>query len=134
MKKYDFWNGAVGICYICIFIGILLFIAYLLFGPGIHVSFPVPYEPVATTTTQVLESAPGTLFTCEQGRLLKAEFSQSSVHLSLSDGRRLTLPQTISGSGARYANPNETFVFWNKGTTAFIQENGAMTYQNCATK
>src|SRR5581483_12293852 len=35
-------------------------------------------------------------------------------------------------SGARYANADESFIFWNKGTTAFITENGQTTYANCS--
>ena len=60
--------------------------------------------------------------------------TQSSVKLTLSDGRELSVPQAVSGSGARYANSNETFVFWNKGNTAFIEENGKTTYSGCTTK
>ena len=59
---------------------------------------------------------------------------KSSVALVLSDGRKLTLPQARSASGARYANANESFVFWNKGDTAFIEENGKTTYDGCSTK
>ena len=42
----------------------------------------------------------------------------------------------MSGSGARYANKDETFVFWNKGDTAFVTEgnDGKDTYSGCATK
>jgi membrane-bound inhibitor of C-type lysozyme len=47
----------------------------------------------------------------------------------------MELPQVISGSGARYANADESFVFWNKGDTAFITEgpddNDNMTYKDC---
>jgi membrane-bound inhibitor of C-type lysozyme len=45
----------------------------------------------------------------------------------------VALPQTMSGSGARYANAGETFVFWNKGDTAFITEGkaGTETYSGC---
>ncbi len=41
----------------------------------------------------------------------------------------------MSGSGARYANKDETFVFWNKGDTAFITEgkNDNQTYSDCVT-
>jgi len=56
------------------------------------------------------------------------------VDLKLSDGRVMTLPQTMSGSGARYANAGETIVFWNKGNTAFIEEGGKTTFDGCATK
>lgn len=54
----------------------------------------------------------------------------------LSDGRSLSLPQVMSGSGARYANKDESFVFWNKGNTAFITEgaSGEETYSDCVTK
>jgi membrane-bound inhibitor of C-type lysozyme len=42
----------------------------------------------------------------------------------------------MSASGARYANKDETFVFWNKGDTAFVTEgkDGKETYSSCATK
>ncbi|HNW96411.1 MAG TPA: MliC family protein [Candidatus Paceibacterota bacterium] len=46
-----------------------------------------------------------------------------SVKISLSDGRVLTLPQTISADGSRYANDNESFIFWSKGDGALVFEN-----------
>lgn len=81
--------------------------------------------PVATAT-----------FKCQGGKSIEATFYASSVSLTLSDGRSLTVPQAMSGSGARYANKNETFVFWNKGDTAFVTEgdDGKDTYSGCATK
>ena len=58
------------------------------------------------------------------------------MDLKLSDGRSLSLPQVLSGSGARYANKDESFVFWNKGDTAFITEgaSGEETYSDCVAK
>ena len=76
------------------------------------------------------------LFTCDASKTIAAEFHngpQSSVELTLSDGRKLTLPQALSASGARYANRDESFVFWNKGDTAFIEESGKTTYSGCTT-
>lgn len=75
------------------------------------------------------------LFRCDAGRSVDAVFSngvQNSVSLALSDGRTLTLPQAMSASGARYANASESIVFWNKGHTAFIDENGKPSYSGCA--
>ncbi len=71
-------------------------------------------------------------FVCEADKTIKADFYTDKVSLVLSDGRTFTLPQVISGSGARYATENESFVFWNKGDTAFITE-GAQgdTFKNC---
>ncbi len=76
------------------------------------------------------------VFVCAAGKRIDATFingANSKVLLTLSDGRKLTLPQTMSGSGARYANADESIVFWNKGNTAFIEEKGATTYADCAT-
>ena len=76
-------------------------------------------------------------FTCKGGKTVDATFinaAQSSVDLVLSDGRKISLPQAMSASGARYANSGETFVFWNKGNTAFIEESGKPTYQGCTTR
>ena len=78
-------------------------------------------------------------FSCEQGKTIGATFYSKSVNLILSDGRKLVLPQAISASGARYANADESFVFWNKGNTAFIEEGNThvdtppQTYSNCVT-
>lgn len=86
-------------------------------------------EPNAQTTTVRAN------FGCDGGKSVAAVFTngpQSSVALTLSDGRKVSLPQAMSGSGARYANADESFVFWNKGNTAFIEEGGKTTYAGCA--
>ena len=74
-------------------------------------------------------------FACGDGKAIEAIFdngAEARVRLSLSDGRHLVLPQARSASGARYANRDESFVFWNKGDTAFIEEHGTTTYRACA--
>jgi len=75
------------------------------------------------------------VFVCESSRSIEATFDndEQTVRLALSDGRELTVPRAISADGARYANSDESFVFWNKGNTAFIQELGATTYSGCVT-
>jgi len=75
-------------------------------------------------------------FKCKDGKSIDASFFADKVDLKLSDGRSLSLPQVMSGSGARYANKDESFVFWNKGNTAFITEgaSGEETYSDCVTK
>ena len=72
-------------------------------------------------------------FKCQAERTIEATFYADSVDLKLSDGRAMKLPQTISGSGARYANEDESFVFWNKGDTAFVTEgpDETMTFKDC---
>lgn len=39
--------------------------------------------------------------------------------------------QTIAGSGIRYANADETIVFWSKGETAFMMEKSETTFKDC---
>lgn len=73
------------------------------------------------------------VFDCPDGKSITTTFhlSDDTVDIRLSDGRELTLPRAISASGARYAD--ESIVFWNKGDSAFIEENGIITYQDCMT-
>ena len=56
-----------------------------------------------------------------------------NVELKLSDGRNVALYQTISADGGRYANSNESFIFWSKGDGAFVMEGKSnnTTYNNC---
>ncbi|MBU6370874.1 MAG: MliC family protein [Patescibacteria group bacterium] len=71
---------------------------------------------------------PSATYYCKEGTV-SAAYASSSVALALSDGRHMVLPQTISGSGVRYASG--TTVFWNKGDNAFVTEGNATTYSDC---
>lgn len=89
-------------------------------------------------------------YRCAEGKSLSAQYFDGPtrtapdgrpipggrVVLTLADGKKLDLPQTLSGSGIRYANQGETFVFWSKGDTAFIEEgpNQSVTYKDCVGK
>ncbi len=76
-------------------------------------------------------------FTCDTGKAVTAAFTgdpRPAVELSLSDGRRLVLPQAVSASGARYASPGDRQVFWNKGKTAFLTEEGTTTFAGCVSQ
>jgi membrane-bound inhibitor of C-type lysozyme len=85
-------------------------------------------------------------YACDAGKTINASFYDGtstpatatqppvpggSVTVTLSDGRTATLPQTISADGARYANADESFIFWEKGSGAFVMENNQQTYANC---
>ncbi len=145
-------------------IGGLSLVAIIAAGIGIATTRTIlPYDQIKAVIQPVIQpvinqvsnfqSPSGTTatFACAKDKSIKATFHQGSsapaapapgepprptgsVHLVLSDGRSLTLPQTISADGARYANPDESFIFWNVGNTAFIEENGKQTYSDCVTK
>ena len=51
--------------------------------------------------------------------------SDDTAHILLIlNGARHELERTISASGARYANKDESIVYWNKGSRAFIEVDG----------
>ena len=87
-------------------------------------------------TTQTSDVINNVVFTCPtEGQWIHAVFHKNrTVNLDLWDGRAITLPQARSADGARYANADESFVFWNKGNSALIQENGTTTVSNCVIK
>ncbi|QQG37666.1 MAG: MliC family protein [Candidatus Kaiserbacteria bacterium] len=131
----DMWHAIIGLSIVAALVLFIIFVAVSLFGTPDFFGAP---EANATTTSvadelHLFDAADGVLFTCASGKALKAIFTDERVVLTLSDERSVLLPQVISGSGARYANPDESFVFWNKGDTAFIQEDGVETYSSCVT-
>lgn len=73
------------------------------------------------------------LYLCDKGKTISASYYSNSVGLKLNDGSTMTLPHAVSADGARYANKDETFVFWSRGNTAFVQEGAsqAQTYSGC---
>lgn len=91
-----------------------------------------PWERYCTAATP--KSA---FFTCDGNKTITTTFyptDDAYVDLVLSDGRTFSVPKAISASGARYARADESFVFWNKGNSAFVTENGDTTFVNCITK
>src|SRR3989344_7189992 len=142
--KPTIWHVTVAVFIIAYVFSGAAFIAFLLCGPGVDIKVPDFLLGLSGSTTtaesmtnepsvpahEVLAEWAGVLCECGGEKVLKAEFLEEKVNLVLSDGRQLSLPQTASSTegGARYANTNESFVFWNKGDTAFIEENGARTY------
>ena len=72
-------------------------------------------------------------FACADSKIIHADFYSHLVHLELAGGRVEYLPQTISADGSRYANDDESVVFWNRGNTAFMTEGASstMTYKDC---
>lgn len=98
--------------------------------------FGLGYWIGAQNTTENVPAPTDTLkndvtYECEEGKTILALYSDGQVELMLSDGRNLILHHAVSASGARYASEDESIVFWNKGTSAFIEEAGATTFASC---
>ncbi|HVY72713.1 MAG TPA: MliC family protein [Candidatus Paceibacterota bacterium] len=103
-----------------------------------------------TTTPGVAAGNTVVSYSCDEDKSLSAEYIDGgpasstpdgrpvptgAVELTFSDGTMLRLPQTLSASGIRYANADESLIFWSKGDTAFIQQgigtSQTETYSNC---
>ena len=100
----------------------------------------VSTETVSTSATPLVSSTPPVIavtYICAANKTIDASFynipdATSTVALTLSDGRFMTLPQAISADGARYATADESFVFWSKGDGALVFENGEeKNYTGC---
>jgi len=103
----------------------------LIFTKNLWIPKLVDYILGSTSPTEKIISAN---FNCADNKTIGTQFHNgagSYVELKLSDGRQIKLPQAMSASGARYANADESFVFWNKGDTAFITESGSTTFTDC---
>lgn len=105
----------------------LIAMGYFALHPLPHTSYSVPDRLMQLSAAAVITSP----FVCQSGRSIVAVFSNREVRVTLSDGREITLPQVASASGARYSNPDGSFVFVNKGNTASITEFGRDTYVGC---
>lgn len=100
----------------------------------------------ATDATAAQRMVGSATYACSAGKTVAAEYYEGdivpvqagqppipngSVKISLSDGRIVTLPQTISASGVRFANADESAIFWNKGNGVIFTENGRETVSGC---
>lgn len=109
---------------------VIIAVAAVLFAYLLHRKVQAPASAPSASNQN-----PSFVFSCPDNKSITATFhlpDDASVDIALSDGRTMNLPHAISASGARYANADESFVFWNKGMSAFIQENGQTTYDNCS--
>lgn len=120
-------------------VAVIIVLTILFTMKGASTPAPVVEQPVPIATVS---------YYCDAGKTISAIFysgetkpapspdqsptPSGSVALTLSYGHHMTLPQTISADGARYANDDESFIFWNKGNGAFVLENDQeKSYSGC---
>lgn len=108
--------------------------------PGASQSANAPEAtPVAAPGADASEAAPAAgaavvampeaVYVSSQGQRLAARFDipAKTVRLALPDGRTLTLPLAVSGSGARYSNGAQTF--WEHQGGAIFEERGVLLFE-----
>jgi heat shock protein HslJ len=89
---------------------------------GTHVQAPI------TTPNEQTTEQKSVVFVNAQGEEVAAQFSTSAVTFTQSALGTLTLNQALSASGARYANADESIVFWNKGNEVTISQNDTLIF------
>ncbi len=96
---------------------------FIAFGPDAGI---LHFTAAAAATAAVIEAT----FVCPDGTSIPAVFDNGAgtVTVTLPDGE-LTLPQVVSGSGARYSDGTTTF--WNNGNEALVEVNGETIYEGC---
>lgn len=121
MKKSTIWT--------------LVIIVVLILGVAWY-AFSQSSSPVSQTTSNSTSTA-NTVATvnyfCASGTM-SAAYASTSVNLAISDGRTMTLGQTMSGSGIRYESATGTtpdVVFQSEGNNALLTENNKITYNDC---
>ena len=87
-------------------------------------------------------------YVCDKSKTIQAAFYEGahvespegmppvptgSVEVAFDGAGSTTLKQTISADGGRYANQDESLIFWSKGTSAIIMHGDKLDteYTNC---
>jgi len=75
------------------------------------------------------------IFDCPSGVEIKISYDEESDSASLFvEGEEYKIYRVISASGARYANNDETVVFWEHQGEAMVEIDGKIMYQECKLK
>jgi membrane-bound inhibitor of C-type lysozyme len=70
---------------------------------------------------------------CIDGKTIRAVYYDNfnSVNILLSDKRVFDLQHMLSVDGMRFANTDDSIVFWTKGGNGRFEEKGEITYSEC---
>lgn len=142
MTLFRFVGWSVGIVVVCAAGASVWLMMSKPAGPAVVV---VPETPTSTVP-RVINTVS---YVCDAGLTIKAAYAETDVAtepvvagqppvptgqvvVDLGTAPTVTLMQSISADGARYANSDESLVFWSKGQSAMVLESGSeSTYKNC---
>ncbi len=108
------------------FVAIILFV--IVFFVGFYIGKKIENKSILGSPISSV------VFKCSNNKSIQADFYKNFAYIKTDQLGSIYLQQTISASGARYANDDESIVFWNKGNTAFITESdpNTQTYKDCS--
>lgn len=70
-----------------------------------------------------------TLYVTDEGDIIEVTGDAQTVVLLAPAINAVALTSTVSASGARYANKDESIIFWNKGDEMFVEVEGEILYR-----
>ncbi len=88
-------------------------------------------QPVSEKQGATIGDENTVVFKCDDKKTITAVFERDIAALTLSDGRQITLRQSVSGSGIRYQSNDAKIEFDGKGNEGFLLESGKTTFANC---
>lgn len=96
---------------------------------ALHAALPGTATQAAPAAAPAVVAMPEAVYVSSRGQRLAARFDipGKAVFLTLPDGRTLTLPLAVSGSGARYSNGAQTF--WEHQGGAIFEERGVLLFE-----
>ena len=117
------------IAFVCVGIGIISGVVYLLYG------FKSPFSE----NTQTVSDEKSITFLCSDETLIVALFESNNVSLAFSDGRTVSVSWTAPASvfereGVRYATSDDSLIFWYTEGIALIEQGGTFPHGECAVK
>lgn len=121
MKKSTIWI-------LVVIIILILCVAWYAFSQNGDMASQATSNSTSTASNTAMVN-----YFCASGTITAA-YASTSVDLAISDGRTMTLGQTMSGSGIRYESATGTkpdVVFQSEGNNAVVTENDKITYNNC---
>lgn len=117
---------------ITIIVIILIVLAVIYFGPKKEVT-NIQGDQTNTTQTNVDQTNPNAVkATYSDGTNTVVAFydnTNNTVTFSVNDTRENILPVAVSGSGARYANEDESLVFWEHQNELTVTKNGVEVFK-----
>lgn len=100
---------------------------------SLFIGFYSGYKYKEVEIQQKQETSKIDFHVCTDGKTIRAVYYDNfnSVNVLLSDERVFDLQHTLSVDGMRFANTDDSIVFWTKGGNGRIEEKGEITYSEC---
>lgn len=127
--KPEAWHAIIGVGLVCIGVGIIGSVAYVLYGPGFSLSFLTDSGAIQLNAQEYMcsDSTVVTVtFNNERANVMLGGEATEVVHTPVPEG-----VEVPPDAWDRYASGDASFVLWKRGNTVLVQQNGVVTHGEC---